>query len=432
MKMRWPKVRLFLLSGFSVLLLPLSAGALEIKFCIPACDTDPAPAIVGPGTPLTDAGVTTNSIPIASFVHTSGAVAFTVNATVSSQQSATLQKITFNPTTITANTGSACSTSSPCRMEVIATSDQLDFPAEKPAGGYPAGVFMMGSFTGPQAASPNGDAIAMTAEASGVRLLSTETDTGSGIEPVSTDVINATPGTDPGNTGASLPSGCTGNPGCKFIATALRKAFSTQITETVQQECAEGATSCLTRLRTRFTVEIKTAGNRVSLPLEHITTNEIPPDPQDPGAPPPNPTEQLVFGIAAPFSDIEVNSLTIGVNGFALTAKLKLDAGATLDPSADEVYFRVGDFSTTLVPGSYKTMAQGRLFLFAGRLDGREILTTFTRDRMDVALWHFAAAVQGIQLTGVPQPPLQAVVEVGVGGQTGSDLVTATFRQSVK
>src|SRR5919106_916449 len=186
----------FALAFASLSILPFPAQALLIQFCIPVCqgtDADPAPTVFGPGTPVTDEnGVVTNSMSLGTFMHTRGAVGFTITATVTSQQSATLQKITFNPTSITATSGSPCSTTSPCRIEVIATTDQFDFPAPKPSGGYPAGAFMIGSFTGPQAASPNGDTISATAEASG---LSTS------FQPVSTDVVNAAPGTGPGNTG---------------------------------------------------------------------------------------------------------------------------------------------------------------------------------------------------------------------------------------
>ena len=97
------------------------------------------------------------------------------------QQSGTLQKITFNPTAITANATTDCNTSAtnPCRLEIIATSHVADFPTAKPTGGYPAGVFMAGFFTGTQPStgtnypSPGpqslGDSISMTAQASGLK-----------------------------------------------------------------------------------------------------------------------------------------------------------------------------------------------------------------------------------------------------------------------
>ena len=59
----------------------------------------------------------------------------------------------------------------PCRLEIVATSNQFDFPTPKPVGGFSAGAFMMGSFAGPQAVSPNGDTISATSEASGIRLV---------------------------------------------------------------------------------------------------------------------------------------------------------------------------------------------------------------------------------------------------------------------
>ena len=127
-------------------------------------DADPSPTVIGPGTPVTDpvTGVTTNSIVIPTFTTQGATKAFTITATVTSQQSGSLQKIVFNPTAINATSASACSVTEPCRLEIVATSNQFDFPTPKPVGGYPAGAFMMGLFAGPQAVSPNGDTISAT------------------------------------------------------------------------------------------------------------------------------------------------------------------------------------------------------------------------------------------------------------------------------
>jgi hypothetical protein len=372
------------------------------------------------GTPVSDAtGLTTTSIPITTFAFD----AFTITATVSSQQSSTLQKIVFNPTTISANANAPCSTTSPCRLEIVAISEPCDFPLPKPGGGYPAGVYMMGSFTGPQV-SLNGDTIAMTGIASGTTLSTAPTPDAcatSVAQPVSTDVINATPGTGPANTGASLPSTCTGNPGCKFMASALKKAFSTQISETVQQICVDGAAQCLTQLETHLNVEIKTPGNKVSLPLDYITANV---DPTKPGV---NPTQQLVDTLAPAFSNFDVNSLAIGPSHFALGATMKLGNGEAIDPAGEEVFLSVGPFSLTVLPGNFKRLQSGRLYQFAGKVDGHEVVMTFARDRDDASLWTIAAQVHQLALTGVPQPPLQVPVQIGVGTDLGSELVTARF-----
>jgi hypothetical protein len=426
--MRWPRIGFSLLTLLSLSMLPLPAQALLIQFCIPACQgtgADPTPRVFGPGTPVTDAnGVTTNSIPLGTFTHTRGAVAFTITATVASQQSATLQKITFNPTSITANSNSACSTTAPCRIEVIATSDQLDFPAPKPVGGYPAGTFMVGSFTGLQAPSPNGDTISSTGEASGTRLVSVTGSDGATqqvLEPVNTDVVNATPGTGPGNTGTSLPSSCTGKPTCKFIATSLKKGFSTKIEETVQQQCDSGVT-CLTRLRTRLNIEIKRPGNKVSLPHDWVTANN------DPDNPEVNPTEQLIAATVATLGNFEVNSLAVGPQHFVMKANLALGEDAGIDPANEEVYVRVGPFSTTILPGLFKRLQDGRLFTFHGKVDGLQINATFARDRKNESLWEVIIAVYGIQLADVlPQPPLEVPVEIVVGSDSGKGLVTAKF-----
>ncbi len=135
-------------------------------------------------------------------------------------------------------------------MEVVATTHWTDFILDKPTNvGYPAGVYMAGSFTGTQAASPNGDTISMTAEASGLKAAAGARAVGiipgvpaiSDSDRVAQDVINATPGAGTGDVLVSLPSSCTGTSTCKFTATSLTKSFNTQITETVQHKCDTGA-----------------------------------------------------------------------------------------------------------------------------------------------------------------------------------------------
>jgi len=420
----------YILSLLALSALPLPAHALLVEFCVPDCTTGAdTKAIVQstPGQTVTDAtGVTTTTIPIASFVHQG----FTITATVSSQQSGTLQKITFNPTTIIANAGTGCTTGGPCRMEIIATSDPCDFPTAKLAGGYPAGAFMMGSFSGVQPAG-NGDTIAMTGEASGATSSSTDPEACNSLDtrpvaiPITEDVINATPGTGPANIGVSLPSSCTGNPLCKFQASTLKRAFSTQITETVQQVCPTDSTSCLTRLRTKVNVEIKTAGNRVTLPLDHVTVN---PDPEPNPALKKNPTKQLITQVSPPFADMDVGLLEVGRNDFLLTAKLRLTSDNPIDPSKEEVFLRVGPFSLTIPPNKFKRLLAGKLYTFVGRIDGREMVVTFARDLRNANDWTFIAGVHDVKLKAVlPAPPLQVPVEIGVGLDTGKDLVTAHF-----
>lgn len=427
--MSWPRIGFSLLTLLGLAALPLPAQALLIQFCIPVCEgpeADPRPMVFGPGTPVMDAnGVTTNSIPLGTFTHTRDAVAFTITATVASQQSATLQKISFNPTSIAANSNSTCSTTGPCRIEVLATSDHLDFPVPKPTGGYPAGAFMIGSFTGPQARSPDGDSIASTGEASGTRLVRVTDADGTVrevLELVNTDVINATPGTDPGNTGASLPSSCTGKPTCKFVATSLRKAFSTQIEETVQQQCDANQDTCHTRLRTRLNIEIKTPGNKISLPYDWVTANI---DPDNPGV---NPTQQLIAATVTSLGAFDVNSLVVGPQHFLIRANLALGEDADIDPVNEEVYIKVGAFSTSIMPGLFKRLQDGRVFTFHGQVDGRQVNVTFARDRRNQSLWEVIAAVYQVQLAGVlPQPPLEVPVEIFVGSDSGKDLVVAKF-----
>jgi hypothetical protein len=423
--MRSSNIKLTLVAVAVFAAVSLPARALEIKFCSPTCegpDADPSPTVIGPGTPVTDpvTGVTTNSIAIPTFTTQGATKAFTITATVTSQQSGSLQKIVFNPTAINATSASACSVTEPCRLEIVATSNQFDFPTPKPVGGYPAGAFMMGSFAGPQAVSPNGDTISATSEASGIRLVTDDSGAVT-IQAITTDVVNSTPGAGPANVGTSLPSACTGTPGCKFVASALRRAFSTQISETVQQQCDVEQASCLTRLRTRLNIEIKTPGNRVTLPFDWVTVNNSAEHPEI------NPTELLVASTLASVGTFEVDSLGIGPNHFLLKATLNVGANVSIDPAAEEVYARVGPFSLTILPGQFKQLQQGNVFTFNGKVDERQVNATLARDRKNPSLWEVILAVYGVHMIDAPRPPLQVPVEIGIGGDAGRDLVTARF-----
>jgi hypothetical protein len=326
-------------------------------------------------------------------------------------QSGTLQKITFSTTTIKAPT-TGCSVAAPCSIEIVATSDPNDFPTRKPTGGYPAGVFLAGFFTGAQSATAGqGDTISMSAEASGL------TEAGA---PLNSDVINATPGAGAGDTQVSLPSSCTGNAACKFTATTALKSFNSQITETVQQRCDAGLTNCRTRLKTTLKISFKTNSNSVSLPAGLTTV-----DPPVVGKP--NPITQLITETLPPFENLNVNHLVVFRTTFALDASFELDTGKSIDPANEEVYFRVGpSFGMTIPAGKFKRLLQGRLFTFFGKVDGRDIAASFARGSNPLK-WTFALGVEGVDLTSLPEAPAQISVDLAVGSDTGSDLVTASI-----
>src|SRR5207302_6415210 len=120
--------------------------------------------------------------------------------------------------------------------------------------------------------------------------------------------------------------------------------------------CGNGQTECLTQLVTQVNIELKAPGNKVSLPIDQVTTNV---DPKNPDI---NPTVLLGQSVAPQFGGVDVNQLAVFANDFALTASLKLASGDTIDPSTEEVFLRVGDFSKTILPRSFKRLLQGKLF----------------------------------------------------------------------
>lgn len=422
--MRSLKLGLSLLTFLSLAALPLPGQALVVRLCSPVCvgalaDTTPVVEGVNNFTSAlnqtsTVNGVTTTRLPVS--VTYKG---FVVSGTITSQQSGTLQRIVFNPTVVTAPS-SGCSLTTPCRFEIMATSEPRDFPIPKPAGGFPAGAFMSGKFEG----VGNGDTISATGESSGLSP---------NFTPVSTDVINLTPATGGANVGTTLPHTCAGNLSCKFTSSAFRRSFWTELTETIQQQCGKDAAgvpipSCLTRLRTRITVEIKTNSNRVTLPFTHekqnISAEEELKFSQDGTIPQNIPTKELIKTAIVPAGDLNVGNLLIGNNNFALTAKLKLASGAAIDPSTEETFISIGAFSLLILDNKFKKLLHGRLFTFLGKVDGLDVAATLVRDPKDPTLWDVVLGVHGVQLPKpLPSDP-QVAVKVGVGSDSGSDLVT--------
>ena len=339
---------------------------------------------------------------------------------VVSQQSGTLQRIILNPDTFIAAPSTGCSLTQPCRFEIMVTSEPRDFPLEKPVGGFPAGAFMSGKFTG----TGNGDTISATAESSGLT---------SAVQLTSTDVINLTPATGGANTGTTLPHTCSGSLACKFTSGAFKRNFWSDLAETVQHECGTNADgmpipSCLTRLKTKITVELKTNNNRVILPFtqekHNISAAEETAFTETGVIPQKIPTKELIKTAIVPVGDLDIGHLLIGSNNFALTAKMMLGEGGAIDPSAEETYFSIGPFSLLVLKGKFKKLLQGKLYTFLGKVDGLDVAATFVRDLRDPKVWGVVLGVHGVQLPR-PQPSdPQVAVRIGVGSDSGTDLVT--------
>jgi hypothetical protein len=415
--MRRTMLGVFLIGALAVLTLPVAAHALTVQFCVPNCSTAPQ-ATVSPGTRVgvppnvvtTTVNLATSTAPrritVGTRVFTITPTSTTTAARAIAQQSATLQKITFTNTTVTAT---GCSATAPCSIEIRATSVPEDFPTPKPTGGYPATAFMAGFFTGTQPAS-NGDAISMTARASGLSAAGA---------PLNADVINATPGAGTTDVPRTLPASCSGSTACQFTATSALRSFNTQISETVQQKCDAGLTSCRTRLQTSVNITIKTSGNRVSLPAGIVTVD---PENGDQIGP-------LISQSLPPFDSLDVKHLLVHDSKFALDLTFALDpdlrGGSTaFTPVDKEVFLQLGSFSMTIPPGKFKSSFGGKLFTFLGTVDGRQVAATFIR-QSNPAVWTFATAVANADLTDVPLAPDQTLVELAVGSDTGSGLVTA-------
>jgi hypothetical protein len=420
--MRWPTIVSLLIPFILLWAAPLSAGAFEVKFCVPSCQAESAVIATRSeeGLPIQNpVGVFTTTLDFtgANAVSVGG---FTITGRAVAQQSGTLQKITFTtPTKVTAPaTTDGCPTW-PCSIEIIAASAPNDFPLNKPSGGYPAGAVLSGYFLGPQNAYPGiGDSVSMTSQAGG---LSTNL-----LRVLNSDVINATPGGTSSDSFTSLPRSCTGNPGCKFSVTASSRSTSTSIQETVQQQCdtespvdANGVRLCLTRLQTTLNLSFVTPGDNFNAPLGMVTV-----DPPDPGQTV-NPVALLVSETLPPFGTLKVNNLLVGSNDFALDATIQLDRGASISPGSEEVYLRIGGFTMTIPENSFQR--NGPLWTFLGDVAGFKVAGAFDLKRKKPEVWTVGIVVHGAKLTGVPQAPHQVPVDIGVGSDKGSDLVTARF-----
>jgi hypothetical protein len=207
----------------------------------------------------------------------------------------------------------------------------------------------------------------------------------------------------------------------------LTKSFNSAqstIQETVQQVCETGIASCLTRLRARVNIEFKTAGNRVNLPAGTVSVDSAAAVLAGTNA-----AALLIAETLPPFENLDVRHLLVFSNNFALDARFTLSPEQSngINPAAEEVYLRVGSFAMTIPAGKFQRLLSGKVFTFVGKVDGLDVAATFTRVSTSPAVWTFAAGVHGVNLTGLPQPPAQVSVDLAVGSDTGSDLVTASI-----
>jgi hypothetical protein len=409
-KMRWSKTALFLLVFTFLPLLPFSAHALEVKFCVPSCPPEGAPIPVGTTvlTAPTDFGaprpresangITTTVIDL--FGEIVGP--FTITATVTADQSSTIQQIIFNPTTIATDFASGCTTddTNPCKLQIIASASQTagDFPDSRPAGGYPAGVFKSGWFTGPQ--DPNaGDTISLTGVTSSLS------------ESGSRAVINVTPGSGAGDRPVSLPSSCTGEETCKFIASDVNFGFYDTIEETVQHTCDTDA-PCGTEMITTLNVEIKTAGNTLDLPA---------------GARKATTAAALVKAQGSSLHPFTVATLAVGSKSFAVIGNFTLGADVPLfDPVGEETYLGVANLAMLIPKDMFHRHNRGALFTFLGTVKDLDVAASFVRDFKNPKKWWYAFGVDGVRLTGL-HDVLETELDLAVGKNKGSGRVTPIF-----
>ena len=188
--------------------------------------------------------------------------------------------------------------------------------------------------------------------------------------------------------------------------------------------------SCLTRLKTKITLEFRANNNRAALPFTHEKHNIRPrgrsaiPARTARKVPQKIPTKELTKTAIVPVGDLDIGHLLIGHKNFALTAKMKLGEGGAIDPSAEETYVSIGSFSMLILKGKFKKLLQGKLFTFLGKVDGLDVAATLVRDPRDPTLWGVVLGVHGVQLPR-PQPSdPQVAVKLGVGSDSGTDLVT--------
>jgi hypothetical protein len=89
-----------------------------------------------------------------------------------------------------------------------------------------------------------------------------------------------------------------------------------------------------------------------------------------------------------------------------------------INPVTSPVALKIGTFSTTIPPGSFKK--NGRLFTFAGVINGVSLQALVTPT--GTLRYAFAAAAQRPNLTGTTNP---VTVTLTIGGNSGTTSVKA-------
>ncbi len=115
--------------------------------------------------------------------------------------------------------------------------------------------------------------------------------------------------------------------------------------------------------------------------------------------------------------------LEIAKQGFDLKESFTLGANTNgINPLAENVTLRIGTFSVTIPPGSFKLNPNGR-FAFQGGINGVSLEVQIVP--LGNKIFTFKAEGTGVDLTGLTNP---VTVVLTIGINSGSTAVTAQFQ----
>jgi DNA-binding beta-propeller fold protein YncE len=114
--------------------------------------------------------------------------------------------------------------------------------------------------------------------------------------------------------------------------------------------------------------------------------------------------------------------LEISAEGFELKESFTLGRNSNgINPVTQKVTLRIGTFSVTMPPGSFKKIPQGR-FAFEGVINGVSLEVQIVP--LGNNIFTFKAEGTGVDLTGLTNP---VTVALTIGNNTGSTAVNAEF-----
>ncbi|HEY6249414.1 MAG TPA: hypothetical protein VI685_05605 [Candidatus Angelobacter sp.] len=135
------------------------------------------------------------------------------------------------------------------------------------------------------------------------------------------------------------------------------------------------------------------------------------------------PLDIAIANLSTLFSNFAISGLSVNKKGFTESGAFVLGANSSgLDLAHQPVTITVDNLSLTIPAGSFKQVGGNMHFVFNGTINGLSVSMNLMATRGTNNSFKYSITVNGVDLTGAPNP---ATVSLKIGGNSGT--TTAPF-----